>query len=216
MNCIQVSTVKDALKKLPSSVVPIEGLRRDNDGNLTDDALRTITDGLKSRGIDPTDPTVRDKIQADLSSFLCSLNNQYNVLLKELSRMITIKEYPSKEFIEILKDKNISMQDVINVSRHLNGIQDSNSLFTFIEGWQNTDSVSDKNAHTDGFTLKLKEEFQLLNGSGTDYMNIQKRIVSVTEEKNNIAYNYLGLYGFLNIIAIGLLVFIAAGPTKRD
>jgi len=98
----------------------------------------------------------------------------------------------------------------------LNGIQDSNSLFTFIEGWQNTDSVSDKNAHTDGFTLKLKEEFQLLNGSGTDYMNIQKRIVSVTEEKNNIAYNYLGLYGFLNIIAIGLLVFIAAGPTKRD
>jgi hypothetical protein len=39
-------------------------------------------------------------------------------------------------------------------------------------------------------------------------------MVEVTEEKNKIAYNYLGLYGFLNIIAIGLLIYIAAGPKR--
>lgn len=200
------------MKKLPSSVVPIEGLRRDNDGNLTQDALRTIVDGLKSRGIDPTDPTVHDKLQGDLASFLCSLNNQYSVLLKEFARKLNTKEQPSKEFIEIIKDKNITMQDVINVSRHLDGIQSST---TFIEGWQNTDSTTEKRAGKEAFTQRLKEDFQALDGSSTDRLKIQKRMVEVTEEKNKIAYNYLGLYGFLNLMAIGLLIFIAAGPTKR-
>jgi len=212
MNCIQVTGLEDAMKKLPSSVVPIEGLRRDNDGNLTQDALRTIVDGLKSRGIDPTDPTVHDKLQGDLASFLCSLNNQYSVLLKEFARKLNTKEPPSKEFIEIIKDKNITMQDVINVSRHLDGIQSST---TFIEGWQNTDSTTGKRAGKEAFTQRLKEDFQALDGSSTDRLKIQKRMVEVTEEKNKIAYNYLGLYGFLNLMAIGLLIFIAAGPTKR-
>ena len=201
------------MKKLPSSVVPIDGLRRDNDGNLTADALRTIVDGLKSRGIDPTDPTVHDKLQQDLASFLCSLNNQYMVLLKELLRQLTAKEKPANEFIETIKDKNLTMQDVINVSRHLDGIQPS---MTFIEGWQNTESVTDKKVGKEEFTQRLKEDFQTLDGSSKGYLEIQKRIVEVTEEKNKIAYNYLGLYGFLNLIAIGLLIFIAAGPTKRD
>ena len=213
MNCIQVTSVDDAMKKLPSSVVPIEGLRRDNDGNLTADALRTIVDGLKSRGIDPTDPTVHGKLQADLATFLCSLNNQYTVLLKEMVSKLTAKEQPPKEFIEIIKDKNITMQDVINVSRHLDGIQ---TPATFIEGWQNTESTTDKKAGKEVFSQRLKEDFQTLDGSSSGYLEIQKRMVEVTGEKNKIAYNYLGLYGFLNLIAIGLLIFIAAGPTKRS
>lgn len=212
MNCIQVTGLEDAMKKLPSSVVPIEGLRRDNEGNLTRDALRTIVDGLKSRGIDPTDPTVHDKLQGDLASFLCSLNNQYSMLLKEFNRKLNAKEQPSKEFIEIIKDKNITMQDVINVSRHLDGIQSSTM---FIEGWQNTDSTTEKRAGKEAFTQRLKEDFQALDGSSIDRLKIQKRMVEVTEEKNKIAYNYLGLYGFLNLMAIGLLIFIAAGPIKR-
>ena len=210
MNCVQITSIDEAMKKLPSSVVPIDGLRRDSNGNLTIDALRTIVDGLKSRGIDPSDPTVHDKLQVDLASFLCSLNNQYTVLLKELTRKLTEKESPSKEFILSIKDKNITMQDVINVSRHLDGILPASS---FIEGWQNTESVTDK-AWNEKFSQRLKEEFQSLDGSSNGHFEIQKRMVEVTEEKNKIAYNYLGLYGFLNIIAIGLLVFIAAGPTK--
>jgi hypothetical protein len=212
MNCIEPTTLDEALRKLPSSVLPIEGLRRDNDGNLTADALRTIVDGLKSRGIDPTDPTVHETLQTDLASFLCSLNNQYTLLLKELIRKMTAKEKPDKEFIQITIDKNVTMQDVINVSRHLDGIQ---APATFIEGWQNTESTTEKKAGKEGFTQRLKEDFQILNGSSQSYLDIQKRMVEVTEEKNKIAYNYLGLYGFLNMIAIGLLIFIAAGPTKR-
>jgi hypothetical protein len=212
MNCVEVTSLTEAMKKLPSSVVPIEGLRRDNEGNLTEDALRTIVDGLKSRGIDPTDPTVHDTLQADLATFLCSLNNQYSFLLKDLVQTLTAKEQPSNEFIGSIKDKNITMQDIINVSRHLNGILPAS---TFIEGWQNTESTTTKKAGMEGFSQRLKEEFQILDGSSKGYMEIQKRMVEVTGEKNKIAYNYLGLYGFLNLIAIGLLIFIGAGRVNR-
>jgi Na+/phosphate symporter len=138
------------------------------------------------------------------------LNNQYSVLLKELFRKTNAKETISREFIDALKDKNITMQDVINVSRHLDGILPSTS---FIEGWQNTEPTTLKKSN-EGFSQRLKEDFQTLSGSSS-YLDIQKRLVQVSEEKNNVAYNYLGLYGFLNLVAIGLLIFIAAGPTKR-
>jgi hypothetical protein len=207
MNCIQVTSLDDAMKRLPSSVLPIDGLRRDNSGDLTEDALRTIVDGLKSRGIDPTDPEVNQKLQEDLASFLCSLNNQYKTLLRELIRIQNGGEDMPKKLTEATKEKNITMQDIINVSRHLEGIQGSTS---FIEGWQNTQSTPVKTGK-EGFFQQLKEDFQSLDGSS---ISIQKRMVEVTEEKNKIAYNYLGLYGFLNIIAIGLLIYIAAGPKR--
>jgi hypothetical protein len=205
MNCLPVSGPDDAMKKLPSSVLPINGLRRDNNGDLTADALRTIIDGLKSRGIDPTDAKVRNTIQTDLASLICSVNLQYGVLLREVFRLTKAKEPVSEEIIKATKDKNITMQDAINVSRHLDGIQASESM---IEGWQNTESTPKRNT----YAQQLKEEFQVLDGGS--YLDIQKRMVNVTEQKNAMAYNYLGLYGFLNLIAIGLLVYIAAGPTR--
>lgn len=200
------------MKKLPSSVVPINGLRRDNEGNLTDDALRTIVDGLKSRGFDLTDPVIQDKLQVDLESFLCSLHSQYSLLLKELFRRTTSKQEVSKEFIEILKDKNITMQDVINVSRHLATIQSSGIGIPFIEGWQNTVPTMPKKT-PEGFMKKLKEEFENLNGD-VSKIDTQKEMIKLTEHNNNLAHNYLGLYGFLNIFAIGLMIYIAAGPNK--
>lgn len=207
MNCIEVTTVEEAMKKLPSAVVPIEGLRRDNEGNLTRDALRTIVDGLKSRGIDPTDAVVHKKLQEDLATFLCSLNNQYSLLLKELYRGSA-----SKELMDVLRDKNITMQDVINVSRHLDGIKPLDENGVFIEGWQNTESTV-ATADTD-LLKKLQEQFEDVLTADTSRLESQKQMLKLTEERNKAAQNYLGLYGFLNLIAIGLMIYIAAGPRK--
>jgi hypothetical protein len=33
-------------------------------------------------------------------------------------------------------------------------------------------------------------------------------MVEVTKEKNKQASNYLGLYGFMNLVAVGLLLYI--------
>ena len=217
MRCIEVTSVAEAMKTLPSSVLPINGLRRDNEGNLTEDALRTIVDGLKSRGIDPTDAVIHEKLQVDLGGFLCSLNNQYSVLLKEMFRMAKAGEPMSDEIVQALRERNSMMQDVINVSRHLDGIRTMDGTGAFIEGWQNTEST-DKKMNHEGLIAQLKEEFStILSGSGSGHaarLETQKQMLKMTEEKNKIAHNYLGLYGFLNIIAIGLMIYIAAGPSK--
>jgi hypothetical protein len=38
---------------------------------------------------------------------------------------------------------------------------------------------------------------------------LRKRMVEYTEEKNRSAMNLLSLYGFLNLVAIGLLFYVA-------
>ena len=205
MSCQQVATLGDATQKIPSSVLPINGLRRDSDGNLTKDAMSMIIDGLKSRGINPTDKTTNGGLQNDLTMFLCSLNNQYQFLLKELIERVQGNEKIETEFIDTIKDKNITMQDVLNTSGYLAGVNTRLPDSDFIEGWQNTATTTTSRHQT---IEGLQNDMKILDSKS--YLELKKRIIEVTEEKNKVASNYLGLYGFLNLVAVGLLIYVAA------
>lgn len=54
----------------------------------------------------------------------------------------------------------------------------------------------------------LQSHSQILNKE-TSIADLRKRMVEYTEEKNRSAVNLLSLYGFLNLVAIGLLFYIA-------
>lgn len=205
MSCLQVTTLADAVKKIPSSVMPINGLRRDSNGNLTLDAMKMIVDGLKSRGINPTDKKINAGLRKDLAIFLCSLNNQYQFLLKELVQRVQGNETIQKEFIEVIKDKNITMQDVLNTSGYLVEVNTKGGDLDFIEGWQNTVTTPAKQIRT---VEGLQNDMSVLESKS--YLELKKHMVDVTEEKNRVAQNYLGLYGFLNLVAIGLLIYVGA------
>lgn len=210
MSCEQIDTLEAAMVAIPSSVLPIGGLRRDSDGNLTTDAMRMIIDGLKSRGINPTDPSINLKIRQDLATFLCSLNNQYQFLMKELLRKVSVNEDVTKEFMNIIKEKNITMQDVINTSGYLQGVLTLNPGRPFIEGWQNTESTT---SGDDDTISQLQGDMHALNSK--NYFELRKHMVEVTEQKNKMASTYLGLYGFMNIVAVGLLIYIAAAQQLK-
>jgi hypothetical protein len=211
MSCEQVNTLEAAMVAIPSSVLPIGGLRRDSDGNLTTDAMRMIVDGLKSRGINPTDPQINMKIRQDLAIFLCSLNNQYQFLMKELLRKVAENEDITREFMNIIKEKNITMQDVINTSGYLQGVLTLNPGRTFIEGWQNTDSTTLE--EYDNTVTELQGDMNALNSK--NYVELRKHMVDVTQEKNKMASTYLGVYGFMNLVAVGLLIYIAAAQQVK-
>jgi hypothetical protein len=49
--CDPVLTQEDAERRVISALIPTPGLRRDNLGNLTDDSIQTVMEGLKSLGI---------------------------------------------------------------------------------------------------------------------------------------------------------------------
>lgn len=212
MSCEPINTLEGAMETIPSSVLPINGLRRDGEGNLTLDALTMVVDGLKSRGINPMDETINQKIRQDLGIFLCKLNNQYQFLLKELLVKLENNEDVKKEFLYTIKEKNKTMQDIINTSGYLQGILAYNPNKVFIEGWQNTDSTTTSETHPT--IAKLQAEMNSLDSKS--YLELRKHMIDMTEQKNRMASNNLGLYGFLNLIAIGLLIYVATAHQVKN
>jgi hypothetical protein len=206
MKCITVSTLEEAEAELPSSVLPVRGLRRNLDGDLTDDALKTILDGLKSRGIDPTDASSQKQIVEDLTSLLCSVNNQYQFLMKELFRRAQKGEPISKEYIESVKAKNFMIQDILNVSRHIQGLSSFDASMVFIEGWQ-TAGTATTSTGAGASAAQLKKDRELLESKS--YLELRKQMVEHTQEKNRMVGKQLGIYGFLNLVALGMLIYVA-------
>jgi hypothetical protein len=212
MSCEPINTLEGAMETIPSSVLPINGLRRDGEGNLTLDALTMVVDGLKSRGINPMDEATNKKIRQDLAVFLCKLNSQYQFLLKELLVKLENNEDVKKEFLYTIKEKNKTMQDIINTSGYLQGILAYNPNKVFIEGWQNTDSTTTSETHPT--IAKLQAEMNSLDSKS--YLELRKHMIDMTEQKNRMASNNLGLYGFLNLVAIGLLIYVATAHQVKN
>jgi hypothetical protein len=212
MECDPVTTLEEAVKDIPSSLVPVAGLRRGADGALTADALAMITDGLKSRGIDPTNQADKDRILKELSTLLCKVNSQYQVILREIRRALDAGAPIEKSLLAVAEKKNLFMVDVLVVSRHMYGVKPFDETESFIEGWQDTRSVGGTPA-LEGFFPGIAALEARLRGEREAFQSgsreeLRKHMVEVTREKNKQAANYLSLYGFMNLVAVGLLLYI--------
>ena len=208
MDCPDITTLEQAEAKLPSSVLPISGLRRGNDGILTDDAKGTILDGLKSRGIDITEPSTQQKVVGELLALLCSVNKQYQFLLRELYRRVSASEAISDEFTGIIREKNLFMLDILTISRHIQMSKTYDGAVPFIEGWQSNQHPITYTADMNKMTQTLQRDREMLDSHS--YEELRKHMVNITVEKNNVASNNLGFYGFLNLIAVGMIIYVAA------
>jgi len=206
MNCPDITTLEQAEATLPSSVLPIDGLRRGEDGTLTKDARNMIIDGLKSRGINITDPTIIKNLIDELMTLLCSVNKQYEFLLKELYIQVKSGRGISDVFLKNIHDKNIFMLDILTISRHITNIKSYDDSIPFIEGWQSGSSGTSP-PDTSALSNKLLKDREML--ASHSYEELRKHTVEVTMEKNKIVSNYLGIYGFLNLLAVGLIIYVA-------
>jgi hypothetical protein len=207
MKCPDILTLEQAEAKPPSSVLPVDGLRRGEDGTLTEDAQTMIIDGLKSRGIDITDPATKEKNVNELQSLLCTTTKQYDFLLKELNNQLqSAKKLPEK-LINTVREKNTFMLDILTISRRIAKIKSYNGSEPFIEGWQSGSSSNSSSGSTNALSKKLLQDREMLESKS--YESLRKHMVDITMEKNKVAANYLGIYGFLNMIAIGLIIYVA-------
>lgn len=218
MECKNITTMDAAKEEIPFALFPVQGLRRTSEGDLTDDAIRIIMDGLKSRGKDLTDAATKGGAIQDLSAFLCSVNHQYSFILSHLIEQMKSDKAVEPELVEIAKKKNQKMQDILTLSRHIQGIQNESQ---FIEGWQNQVSrtpSTEATRGTEATLARLKNEHLLLKGglSKEGFISGGERdhAIEITREKNRVVSNYLGIYGFLNLVAVGLLIYISATPNK--
>ena len=206
MSCPDITTLEQAEAQLPSSVLPITGLRRGDDGALTDDAKQSVMDSLKSRSVDATNPETKKKLLSDLSTLICSVNKQYQFLLGVLGKRVAAGEKVDGEFIDKIMGKNLFMLDILTISRHIMDMKTYDGSGPFIEGWQNASTST--NANT-AMTAQLAKEREMLKST-----DLRKHMVQITGEKNNVASNYLAIYGFLNLIAVGLILYVAGARSN--
>jgi hypothetical protein len=107
--------LESAMQDIPSSIIPIKGLRRDGSGALTMDAIQTIMDGFRSRGIQIYNQDVRDSLLYELYLLYSRLEKQYQYLLRNRLKYI---------------DKQQRMQDILQIVRHLAHVNGAKNAIT--------------------------------------------------------------------------------------
>jgi hypothetical protein len=207
--------MEEAEKPIGSAILPISGLRRDQTNKLTDDAIKTVFESLRSRGIDISNPELRTKIVKEGGQTICAVNEQYQYLLRTIIGSAMKGEQVSAKIVELALEKNQMIMDLLTISRQL----ETMSSTAIVEGYQtSTPSTSLSTilsipipTDSSGNYIDvrgLQEQKMLLETKS--YTKLRKHAVQVTEEKNRMASNQLALYGFLNLVAIGLLLYISS------
>ena len=212
-SCDPITSIEDAKTPFISPLIPINGLRHDEKGDLTSDAIQTILDGIKSLGIDPTTEDSQTAILKEAKQTLCKIDAQYEYLVKSFMSDEAITD---KDTLSLLAEKNQSMKDIISFSRHIIDMSVSpKDATSMVEGFLSIGTSTSKNKHIkmreafDDMGLNLDaRSFDLQNGSVPS--EFRKRTFEVSEQENRSINTYLSLYGFMNIVAVGLLFYIVS------
>jgi hypothetical protein len=103
--------------------------------------------------------------------------------------------------IQVAKDLNMKLNDIIQFTNFLSTkraeeMRDQNSTINIL------------NSSLQDIYGRLAQQNQILRQESS-ITDLRQRMVEFTQEKNQSAVNLLSLYGFLNLVAIGLLFYIA-------
>ena len=226
--CDEIKSMKDAQKPIITPLLPVKGLRHNENGDLTEDALKTIMDGLSSLGINVDTEDAQNAILMETRQSLCNLNAQYQFLLTTLFMSIRKDETLSGKLIELLREKNMAMRDILSVSRQILEKAPANKDGKkFIEGWTDVNAgVNIKTKAVEGFVQMqnklvgdanalsekrygdlLKENFVSSTTQGS--IDVE-RTLEISEQRMKSVSANLSLYSFLNVIAVGLLFYIVS------
>ena len=208
--CQAVTTLEEAQAPIQTMLIPVKGLRHTEDGELTPDAVKTITDGMKTLGLSMDDENTLQTILTEGKKVLCTLSSQYQFLFAALFAAIDKSETVPKSILDSIREKNAAMRDVLSLSRQilkdvkLNGNK-------IIEGYTNTPN----NFRSTKSTIEAFEsmtERLMIDQAAIDagkYSEV-KRNYDISVEKIKGVSSNLALYSFLNIFAIGLLFYIVS------
>lgn len=205
-HCDPVIDLESAQAPVLTSLLPVAGLRRDLSGNLTEDSLSTVIEGIKSLGVVINSESTKLAVLQEAKNALCKINAQYEYLLSSLLSSIARSETDTidPKMFGILKEKNQAMQDVLSVSRQImtmpvDEIKEgflgykADPFANFREAFQTMDKTVAKNAEA------------IRSGK---FKPAEERSLEVSQEKIHYAERLTNMYGLLNVTAIGLLFYI--------
>lgn len=201
--------------------VPNGASERDDKGKLLQTTVSTIITNMKSRGIIPssTGSTAELFIKKqqvliqNLQAEYCFYESRYTYALQKLFTSISSGYLSGSTENKATVDSYLSKTKILNtrlndLTQIMNGVTE-NMLLT-------SDSIANEieqfNARIKVQKAKLDAQNKIIM-TGDTTTNIRKEMIKYTEEKAKYTDNLLNLYSFLNIVALGLLVYVykAAG-----
>jgi hypothetical protein len=220
---VYTPSVTGGKKLLPSSVSSTE--RDSTTGLLVPTALAAIISSLETDGTVPdpkkgTPSTYRARVKKLLEGAkneYCFYDSRYRYSLEYLFSGIKSMA-ASTSSSELQQVVNTRLETAQTLNRKVNDlIQIMNAITEKMLSSSRT-----LQAEIDAFNTKLRaqrdklEEQNKIIHSNEATMRIQKEMVKYTEEKSRYSDNLLKMYSFLNIVALGLLVYVykAAGDNS--
>lgn len=204
----------------PNGILPdsIDTSNRDSSGLLTDTYIKSFVASLKTSGRIPVLPTINENenvYHSKVNDLLKLCKNEYNHYYERYVALLNV-------LFTAIRD-----QYTVNSTENQNKVSNSNAkllilntklndLIQIMQGISNDmlESSSAMEAELIAFQAnmakkkeKLKYQTDIIksNQNGT---KLSREMVKYTEENARYTDNLLKMYSFLNVVALGLLIYI--------
>lgn len=191
---------------LPSSLPGLSD--RDSNKVLNKNAINNIIKSLKSSGVIPTRShdsesfmKKQDELLKNIKAEYCFYESRYKYSLNKLFSAITNDNQNSlKSYLASTIDLNQKLNDLTQI---INGVtEDMLSSKSDLE-----DKIKEFDKQNKEQQLKIQNQSKIITSNQAS-IELNKKMVKFTEQKAKYSNNLLGLYSFLNIVALGLLVYV--------
>lgn len=179
-----------------------ERMENMNDPKKSPEVVRSLLVGLGER---------EKKTMNDIQTEFCFNFVRYQWSLNQLFAKL----------VETSKKENLPDTDKNEIQKFLNYAKDYNQklndiiqLTNFI-ATKRASEMGEQNTQINKLNNELSKMFNSLSTTNENLrkedalVQLRQRMVEYTQEKNASAANLLGLYGFLNLVALGLLFYIS-------
>lgn len=191
--------------------------RDTNTNMLTESTLTTILNSDMVKNLIPDATTTNaDTYHAKILTFLNNANKEFCYYYSRYSRALTLllseitKGYKDQTDITIKNEINTKLNTLRTLNTRLNDLTVIAHKVS-----QNLAAKSDTlQTEIDKFNTEMKDQRDKLTNQnkiityGNADITIRKEMVKFTEEKARNSDNLLKLYSFLNVVVLGLLVYV--------
>ena len=205
---------------LPQTALP-EG-SRDSNGILTGEAVKTLVDQLVSQGRVPQVPAPATTDRSALTAFAtkdsafaaglraeyCFYDSRYRYALQQMIAKLQAGYNASdanaaaalRSYVETTQALNQKLNDLTQISAEVakRRLQQSSAA---------NQDISRLSAAMDEKATVLRKQSEILR-SQEGAANLYKEMVKYSQEKVRATDNLLSLYSALNVVAIGMLIYI--------
>jgi len=204
----------------PDGILPdsIDASNRDSSGLLTDAYVKSFVASLKTRGIIPVLSTInnnehvyRSKVDTLLKSSKKEYDHYYtryvfvlNALFTAIRDQYTVNSSENQSKVSNsnrrLLNLNTKLNDLIQIMQGITNdmLETSNAMDAELSEFQK--NMAEKKE-------KLKYQTDIIKSSQGG-ARLSKEMVKYTEENARYTDNLLKMYSFLNVVALGLLIYI--------